>query len=123
MEGLSDRSHRPRAHPDQMPAVVEVAVLEARQAHPWGPRRIVIELARRGVTTSKSAVYRCLRRAGLVEPDGRRRRRKEWKRWERGRPNELWQLDVVGGFLLADGSQAKALTGIDDHSRFVCRRG
>jgi hypothetical protein len=31
---------------------------------------------------------------------------------------ELWQLDVVSGFLLADGSNAKALTGIDDHSRF-----
>jgi hypothetical protein len=31
---------------------------------------------------------------------------------------ELWQMDVVGGFLLADGRRAKALTGIDDHSRF-----
>jgi hypothetical protein len=31
---------------------------------------------------------------------------------------ELWQLDVVGGFLLADGTAAKALTGVDDHSRF-----
>ena len=27
-------------------------------------------------------------------------------------------MDVVGGFLLADGSHAKALTGVDDHSRF-----
>lgn len=32
--------------------------------------------------------------------------------------NELWQMDVVGGFALADGSHAKALTGVDDHSRF-----
>jgi hypothetical protein len=31
---------------------------------------------------------------------------------------ELWQMDVVGGFALADGSRAKALTGVDDHSRF-----
>jgi transposase InsO family protein len=31
---------------------------------------------------------------------------------------ELWQMDVVGGFLLADGTRAKALTGVDDHSRF-----
>ncbi len=30
-------------------------------------------------------------------------------------------MDVVGGFLLADGSIVKALTGVDDHSRFcVC---
>jgi hypothetical protein len=27
-------------------------------------------------------------------------------------------MDMVGGFVLADGSHAKALTGIDDHSRF-----
>jgi hypothetical protein len=34
---------------------------------------------------------------------------------------ELWQMDVVGGFPLADGTSAKALTGIDDHSRMcVC---
>jgi hypothetical protein len=25
---------------------------------------------------------------------------------------ELWQMDVVGGFVLADGTKAKVLTGI-----------
>src|SRR3954447_18574033 len=110
--GLGDGSHRPRSCPHQLVSVVEVAVLEARRQHPgWGPRRIAVELARCGVAPAptESSVYRCLRRAGAVEPDGRRRRRREWKRWERGRPNELWQFDVVGGFLLRDGSRAKAL--------------
>jgi hypothetical protein len=36
---------------------------------------------------------------------------------------ELWQMDVVGGVLLADGSECKVLTGIDDHSRFVMCAG
>jgi hypothetical protein len=36
---------------------------------------------------------------------------------------ELWQMDVVGGFLLADGTELKALTGIDDHSRFIVCAG
>ena len=27
-------------------------------------------------------------------------------------------MDTVGGFVLADGTRAKALTGVDDHSRF-----
>ena len=31
---------------------------------------------------------------------------------------ELWQVDVLHGFALADGTSAKALTGVDDHSRF-----
>jgi len=121
LEGLTNRSHRPRQCPHQMPAMVEAAVLEARRRHPsWGPRRIAVEVSKTGpgLAVTESAVYRCLRRAGLIEPDGRRRRKREWKRWERGRPNELWQMDTVGGFLLADGSHAKALTGIDDHSRF-----
>jgi transposase InsO family protein len=119
LEGLVDGSHRPLTSPQQMSAAVEAAVLEARRKHPsWGPRRIAVELSRTGVAVTESAVYRCLRRAGVVEPDGRRRRRREWKRWERGRPNELWQMDTVGGFLLGDGTSAKALTGIDDHSRF-----
>ena len=38
-------------------------------------------------------------------------------------PMELWQMDVVGGFPIADGTSAKVLTGIDDHSRMcVCAR-
>ena len=32
-------------------------------------------------------------------------------------------MDVVGGILLADGTELKALTGIDDHSRFVVCAG
>jgi hypothetical protein len=31
---------------------------------------------------------------------------------------ELWQMDVVGGFHLADGTELKAVSGIDDSSRF-----
>jgi hypothetical protein len=30
---------------------------------------------------------------------------------------ELWQMEIVGGFALADGTSAKALTGLDDYSR------
>lgn len=122
LEGLADRSHRPVGCPHQMPAVVEAAVLElGRQHRSWGPRRlVVVELARRKVAPlpSESGVYRALSRAGLIEPGARRRRRESWRRWERGAPMELWQMDVVGGIGLADGSTAKALTGLDDHSRF-----
>ena len=121
LEGLADRSHRPSSCPHQMDPLVEAAVLEMRRAHlGWGPRRIAVELLRRGVrpAPSESAVYRALTRAGVIEPGARRRRREAWKRWERGAPMELWQMDVVGGIGLADGSTAKALTGLDDHSRF-----
>jgi transposase InsO family protein len=121
LEGLGDRSHRPGSCPHQMPAELAARVLELRRARPyWGPRRIRIELTRKGVAPvpSESAIYRALVRAGVIDPTTRRRRAEKFKRWERGAPMELWQFDVVGGFLLADGSTAKALTGVDDHSRY-----
>jgi transposase InsO family protein len=120
LEGLSDLSHRPAHCPHQMPASMEAKVLEMRRAKPfWGARRLAFELLRKGEeSASESAVYRCLVRAGVIEPVQRRWRRENWKRWERGTPMELWQLDTVGGFLLADGTSAKALTGVDDHSRY-----
>ncbi len=121
LEGLADRSHRPRSSPLQMSAVVEVALVDLRRRHPgWGPRRLVYELAKAGVepVPSESGVYRALLRFALIDPAARRPRDRKWKRWERGRPMELWQMDVVGGFVLADGRRAKALTGVDDHSRF-----
>jgi transposase InsO family protein len=121
LENLGDRSHRPRSCPHQMRSDVEVVLAELRRAHPsWGPKRLVFELARREVDPlpSESAVYRALVRLNLIDLDARRPRDRKWKRWERGAPMELWQMDVVGGFALADGTRAKALTGVDDHSRF-----
>jgi transposase InsO family protein len=105
---------------------IEVWVLEARRRNPgWGPRRLVHEAARVGVdpVPSRSAIYRALRRAGVIDPQGRRRRDRQFRRWERGGAMELWQMDVVGGVALADGRQCKILTGLDDHSRFVVCTG
>jgi transposase InsO family protein len=121
LEGLGNRSSRPAHSPHQMAPEIEALVLEMRRAHPyWGARRIAFEVARKHVepAPSESGVYRCLVRAAVIDPISRRRRRETWKRWERGGPMELWQLDVVHGFALADGAAAKALTGIDDHSRY-----
>lgn len=121
IENLGDRSHRPRSCPHQMPPAVEVAVAELRRAHPtWGPKRLVYELDKKGIRPlpSVAGVYRALVRLGLIDPAARRLRDRKWKRWERGLPMELWQMDVVGGFVLADGRRARALTGVDDHSRF-----
>jgi transposase InsO family protein len=67
----------------------------------------------------RSGVYRALVRGGRIDPARRRRRRSDYRRWERGRPMELWQMDVVGGVHLAGGSEVKVVTGIDDNSRFV----
>jgi hypothetical protein len=69
-----------------MPAAVEAALLELRRSRPyWGPRRLVFELAKRGVVPvpSESAAYRALVRAGMIDAGLRDRRSRKWKRWER----------------------------------------
>src|SRR3954452_17266881 len=100
LEGLGDGSHRPRSCPHQMGSLVEVEIARMRHGHPsWGPRRLVFELAKQDITVSESGVYRALVRLNLIDQTGRRRRDRTWKRWERGAPMELWQMDVVGGFV------------------------
>jgi transposase InsO family protein len=67
---------------------------------------------------SRSSIYRALVRNNLIEPKRRRRRKLDHKRWERKKPMELWQLDIMGQVFLTDGTELKVITGVDDHSRF-----
>ena len=69
------------------------------------------------------SVYRVLARHGLIEPQPRKRPKDSYVRWERDAPMALWQLDIVGGVFLADGTEAKVVTGVDDHSRYcvICQ--
>ena len=120
--GLADRSSRPGSCPHQMLPAVEASLVAMRRAHPgWGPDRIRWQLGREGVdpVPGRSSVYRALVRHGLVDATKRRRRREDYRRWERSRSMELWQLDVMGRLHLVDGRECKVVTGIDDHSRFV----
>ena len=126
LAALADRSHRPASCPHQIPPAVEAKICELRREHPgWGPRRICHQLGRLGIdpAPSLSAIYRCLKRHQLIELRRRRRRRDEFRRWERERPMQLWQMDVMGGVELEDGTELKVVTGIDDHSRFCVAAG
>ena len=126
ISGLIDKSSVPDHVPHQMAPPVEVRIVELRRSHPgWGPRTIRTHLGREGFDPlpGRSSIYRALVRHRLIDPTPRRRPRSDYKRWERSRSMELWQMDIVGRFYLADGTECKVVTGIDDHSRFcVCAR-
>jgi transposase InsO family protein len=78
------------------------------------------ELGKAGISPvpSRSTVYRVLVRHHLVPARKRKRRRQDYKRWQREESMQLWQMDVTGSVFLADGTELKLISGIDDHSRY-----
>jgi transposase InsO family protein len=120
LAALANRSSKPDRCPHQMAPEIEVRIVEMRRSHPgWGPRTILNKLRRElEHPPSRSAIYRCLTRHRLIQPKQRRRRRDDYKRWERARSMELWQIDVMGSVFLTSGIGVSVVTGIDDHSRF-----
>ncbi len=121
LAGLVDGSTVPGSCPHQMSPEVEARIVELRVEHPgWGPRTIGHWLAREGVdpVPGRSSIHRCLVRHGLITPQSRKRKKADYRRWERARSMELWQMDIVGGVRLVDGGEAKIVSGVDDHSRF-----
>jgi transposase InsO family protein len=126
LPALADRSHKPESCSHQTSPELEAMICEVRRKHPgWGPKRIEHELGRQGIdpVPSESSIYRCLRRHNLIALRRRKKRRDEYKRWERDRPMELWQMDIMQGVFLDDGTDLKVVTGVDDHSRFCVAAG
>lgn len=90
-QGLGDRSSRPHGCPHQMSPATEAKIVEIRRAHPgWGADRIGYQLERNGIdpVPSRTSIYRALVRNRLVVSGQRRRRRAEYRRWERAQPLE-----------------------------------
>jgi transposase InsO family protein len=118
---VADRSKRPKSSPWQVRPEVEAQVCELRRAHPrWGPRRIRAELVKRDLdpVPHRSWIYRILVRFDLLTVTPRKKRRADFKRWQRDEPMQLWQMDIVGPCFLSDGREVKVVTGVDDHSRY-----
>lgn len=118
--GLLDQSRRPRTSPGRTSSQVEARVLAVRDAHPaWGARKIAKVLERAGGVEipAYSTITEILRRHGRITEEASRQR-EHYQRFERARPNELWQMDFKGHFGLGDGSRCHPLVLLDDHSRY-----
>lgn len=116
---LADRSRRPKSSPRRSGEALEAAVVRVRDEHPaWGARKIARCLEREGLKgPAASTVHAILQRHGRIEAaEGGDRAR---LRFEKARPNELWQMDFKGWVRLADGTRCHALTVVDDHSRYA----
>lgn len=114
-----ERSRRPQESPHASGEAVVEAVKAARLQRPdWGARKLAQVIAQQHPELPRIAVatlHRILDREGLIAPADRQR--SATRRYERERPNELWQMDFKGppGFNQGPGP----LSILDDHSRYL----
>ncbi|MBX3070997.1 MAG: IS481 family transposase [Thermomicrobiales bacterium] len=116
----ADHSRRPHRSPGRTAADVEARVVAARQAHPaWGGRKLHQWLRDQGVETvpAPSTITDILHRHDLIDP-AHPSSQPIPQRFERPRPNDLWQLDFMGHLAMAT-DRVHPLTLIDDHSRYL----
>lgn len=116
---LADRSRRPRRSPRRTSEVTEARIVELRRRYGWGGEKLHVLLADEGLVVSPSTIDRVIRRHGLVDPEDVHPR--ATKRFERTRPNELWQMDFKGDYPVAEGGRCYPLSILDDHSRYLLR--
>lgn len=119
--GLVDGSRRPHRLQTRTPAWVDQVIVAIRLHTYWNSKRIAAEMMRREIYKVSPdhidhlfAACGCSR--GIVpRPPG--------PRYERGKPNELWHIDIKGPFFINLGGRGYIKTWIvglvDDHSRFV----
>jgi transposase-like protein len=121
LEALATQSSKPATPPSQMDPVIEARLVSLRRSHPrWGPRTLATKLRQEFENApARSSIYRALVRHQLIVPVERKRSAASYRRFERTRSMELWQMDVVSRIYLANGTQLHCVTGIDDYSRFV----
>jgi transposase InsO family protein len=114
---LADRSRRPQHSPTRTDAATTARVLAARDHFGWGGAKLAHVLAAEGLAVTPRTIDRIIQREGRTRRDVAPTAAPQ--RFERGAPNELWQMDAKGAYPLTPGGQCHPLSILDDHSRFA----
>ena len=113
---LREHSRRPHRSPSRIWQELEDQIIGLRLAYGWGARKLQLLLANNGYSVSESTINRVLKRSGLVAK--RAVTGQATRRFERARPNQLWQMDFKGHYRIS-GGRCCPLTILDDHSRYA----
>jgi transposase InsO family protein len=119
---------QPRGAPSgsRLPELTKRTILMLKEQHPdWGCQRIS-DLLLRGpaLPASASAVARVLHEAGYEgKEEPTRPHPQRERRFERAKPNQLWQTDLFTFMLKRQNRRVYLVAFLDDHSRFVVSFG
>jgi putative transposase len=125
VKGLTDRSRRPNRHANQLPVVIEKAIVGLKREYPgWGAPKIRERLRKRWPELhcpAISTVHATLDRHGLVRRRSRRLRRRlcGTALSQPLAPNRLWCADYKGEFLLTNQRYCYPLTITDFATRYL----
>lgn len=105
------------------PAVSAAIVATKARFPDFGLKRVAQYLLRFGqIKVAPATVRRTLQRAGVKPTAPVRRVRRSAplpRRFERARPNQLWQSDITSFVLPRPGARVYLTVFLDDHSRYV----
>jgi transposase InsO family protein len=115
---LTEFSRRPHRVWRQTDIEIELEILALKAQRPaWGAKKIVAKLWPENSPICVRTADRILARHGLTRTRGER---EDLHRFERGNPNELWQIDFKG---MGRRRPYSPLSVLDDMSRFaICLR-
>lgn len=120
---LSDRSRRPLGSPRRVDEAIEKSVLQWRDKHRWGARKIHRSMRKQEsvpALPSMRTIATILKRHGRVEDHRHPPEAPAHQRFERDAPNQLWQLDHKGPLEIARRKYCP-LVIVDDHSRYCLK--
>ena len=133
-KNLKDRSRKPHRRHRKITPWVEEAILLLRNSFNWGTQRIRVALMspppyiRYLLETAIGKIWKTIKlsRQGInnilqkhrMNGSPYKKSKRDWKFFRATGPNDLWQIDIKGPFLL-DGERVKALVILDDYSRFL----
>lgn len=119
-EHLFDRPKRPKISPNKICESIENRIIELKEEYEyWGARKLHKLLKDElGDVCCKTTVDRVLLRNNLrarIEP---KPKIEAVGRFERSKPNELWQIDFTSPFLTSSGIKIYPVPIVDDRTRF-----
>jgi len=117
-----DRSRRPLNSPARSSDEIEEKVVALRLQYPdWGAPKLrkLLDQQSPDVRICERTLHRILVRRNLLNEKDRHS--PAVRRFERGAPNELWQMDFKGPQGFNKEFPVGPLSVIDDHSRFLVR--
>lgn len=121
-ESMEDLSRAPHSHPNKIPIEIEEEIVRMRLKEPaLGAKKIKRMMENNNIKApAKSTINEVLRRNDLITREASLAAQ-HYQRFQREEPNELWQADFKGNFLMKNGERCHPLSIIDDCSRFcIC---